>query len=164
MQGRSATLVVIEFGACWPRWLEPNGPGDMAVVGQHYEGPPSSLVVQVESRVGRLLTGGWHINQIVLVSNGQTGLESLSARSLLTRRLLGQLLLAGGGELVLTVRAELGRRASQTLTALGASLQQTALPGGVSLCVRVVEPEPTLAGAKPMTGMSRRPSADAAVG
>ena len=164
MQTRSATLVVIEFGACWPRWLEPNGPSDMAVVGQHYEGPPSSLVLQVESRVGRLLTGGWHINQIVLVSNGQSGLEALSARSLLTRRLLGQLLLAGGGELVLTVRAELGPRACETLTALCASLQQTALPSGVSLCVRVVEREPTLAVVKPAAGVSRRVVADASAG
>lgn len=164
MQGRSATLVVIEFGASWPRWLEPNGPGDMAVVAQHYEGPPSSLVVQVESRVGRLLTGGWHINEIVLVSNGQTDLEALSARSLLTRRLLGQLLLAGGGGLVLTVREELGRRACETLTALCASLQQTALPDGVSLCARVVEREPTPAAGKPPSSKSRLHRADASAG
>ncbi|HYO97034.1 MAG TPA: hypothetical protein VER33_21130 [Polyangiaceae bacterium] len=160
MQERSATLVVIEFGACWPRWLEPNGPGDMAVVAQHYAGPPSSLVVQVESRVGRLLTGGWRINQIVLVSNGQTDLEALSARSLLTRRLLGQLLLAGGGGLVLTVREELGRRACETLIGLCASLQQTALPRGVSLSVRVVEREPTVSKASP-AGVPRSARADA---
>ena len=38
MNARPATLVVIEFGASWPRWLNPSGDrGDLAVVAQQYE-------------------------------------------------------------------------------------------------------------------------------
>jgi hypothetical protein len=38
MRNRPATLVVIEFGASWPRWMNPAHTGDLAVVAQHYEG------------------------------------------------------------------------------------------------------------------------------
>ena len=55
MKPRNATLVVIEYGASWPRWLDPSHSGDMAVVAQHYEGEPSSLITQVASRVTRPL-------------------------------------------------------------------------------------------------------------
>jgi len=71
MKSRKATLVVIEFGASWPRWLDPSHSGDMAVVAQHYEGAPSSLITQVASRVTRLEAKGWQLNAIVFVSNGR---------------------------------------------------------------------------------------------
>jgi len=67
MKSRKATLVVIEFGASWPRWLDPTHSGDMAVVAQHYEGEPSSLITQVASRVTRLEAKGWQLKAIVLV-------------------------------------------------------------------------------------------------
>lgn len=145
MRGNNATLVVIEYGASWPRWLDPSRSGDIAVVAQHYEGPPESLVTQVESRVGRLVSMGWQIDDVVLVSNGRTDIEALSARSVLTRHLLYHLRRTGGVRLLLTVAETLERRASHTLTALAASLQEHALVGGIALCVRIGDREPIYA-------------------
>ena len=54
MRSRPATLVVIEFGASWPRWMNPAHTGDLAVVAQHYEGLPTDLVAQVANRITRL--------------------------------------------------------------------------------------------------------------
>src|SRR5688572_4942846 len=65
IHSRSATLVVIEYGANWPRWLSPERQGDMAVVAQHYEGPSGSLVTQVATRVARLEGMGWSFDSVV---------------------------------------------------------------------------------------------------
>lgn len=154
MRGQNATLVVIEFGASWPRWLDPSSSGDMAVIAQHYEGPPSSLVTQVLSRLERLVVMRWRIDDVVLVSNGRTDIEALSARSVLTRGLLAHLHSVGGVRFVLTVDTALGRRASHTLTALAASLQDDALAKGVAFCVRLGEREPIYA-RPPLPGVLR---------
>lgn len=145
MAAKNATLVVIEFGASWPRWLSPIDSGDMAVVAQHYEGPPESLLTQVRSRISRVVTVGWQIDDVVLVSNGRTDLDALSARSLVARELLSHLRLVSGVRLLFTVDTALGRRASHTLTALAASLEQPALSAGISLCVRLGDSEPIYA-------------------
>jgi hypothetical protein len=145
MTAKNATLVVIEFGANWPRWLSPIDSGDMAVVAQYYEGPADSLLVQVRSRVSRVVAVGWRIDDVILVSNGHTDLEAMSARSLLARELLGHLREVGGVRLLLTVDEVHGRRASHTLTALGASLQNSALSNGIALCVRIGDRAPIYA-------------------
>lgn len=120
---RPATLVVIEFSASFPKWIQPTQSGDMAVVAQHYEGHPSSLVTQVATRTTRLEAVGWTLNTIVLVSNGRVDAESLGSRSILARGLLSRLRAKGGGSLVLTVDDKLGRRAVSTLLTLGESLR-----------------------------------------
>lgn len=136
---RSATMVVIEFSAAWPRWLKPAVGGDMAVVAQHYEGHPSSLVTQVASRMTRLEGVGWALRDIVVVSNGRTDADSIAARSILTRGLVSRLRHVGGGHLTLTVDEKLGRRASSDLRSLAASLESS-LPGTrVGLTARVGE-------------------------
>jgi hypothetical protein len=145
MQGQNATLVVIEFGASWPSWLNPSGSGNMAVVAQHYEGAASSIVTQVASRLSRIVNVGWRIDDIVLVSNGRGDLEALSARSQLARGLLLHLREVGGVRFVFTAAGELGRRACHSLTMLAASLQETALASGIALCVRIGEREPIYA-------------------
>ena len=78
-------LVVIEFGASWPGWFDPNEHGDMAVVAQHYQGHPGSLVTQVGSRVARLESRGWRLEAMVLVSNGRTEPDDSAARAVLAR-------------------------------------------------------------------------------
>jgi hypothetical protein len=145
MQGQNATLVVIEFGASWPSWLNPSGSGNMAVVAQHYEGAADSLVIQVASRLSRVVSVGWRIDDVVLVSNGRTDAEAQSARTLLGRGLLLHLREVGGVRFVFTVAAELGRRAHHSLTALTSELQAGALASGIALCVRVGEGEPVYA-------------------
>jgi hypothetical protein len=86
MKARSATLVVIEFGASWPRWLNPNADrGDLAVVAQHYAGPPTDLITQVAMRVTRLQARGWQLSSMVLVSNGRADAPTAAARSILAR-------------------------------------------------------------------------------
>lgn len=136
-KARSATMVVIEFSAAWPKWLKPTGGGDMAVVAQHYEGPPSSLVTQVATRTTRLEAVGWSLDSIVLVSNGRSDPESVAARSVLARGLLSRLRSRGHGELILTVDEKLGRRAEAAVRALGASLERSVRGAQLTLSVRV---------------------------
>ena len=138
---RIATLVVIEYGASWPRWLEPSSVGDVAVVAQHYEGEPGSLVTQVASRVTRLETMGWQLDAMVLVSNGRTDPAAAAARSVLTRGLVARLKSSSAGQLVLTVDERAGSRAARSLTALAGALDGT---GGVMLSVRIGDHEPIL--------------------
>ncbi|HSC87618.1 MAG TPA: hypothetical protein VLC09_10125 [Polyangiaceae bacterium] len=136
---RPATLVVIEFSAAWPQWLKPTSTGDMAVVAQHYEGHPSTLVTQVATRTTRLEAVGWNLQSIVLVSNGRTDPDSLAARSILARGLLSRLRLRGRGELLLTIDERLGKRASSHLRALGTSLEHSLRGAHLSLGVRIGE-------------------------
>src|SRR3954471_12647127 len=104
MKARPATLVVIEFGASWPRWLNPTGDrGDLAVVAQHYAGLPTALITQVAMRVTRLSARGWQLSAMVLVSNGRTDAQTSAARSILARGLLAHLAGTGGGSFALSV-------------------------------------------------------------
>jgi hypothetical protein len=137
MKARSATLVVIEFGASWPRWLNPNADrGDLAVVAQHYAGPPTDLITQVAMRVTRLQARGWQLSSMVLVSNGRADAPTAAARSILARGLLAHLAASGGpGSFVLSVDSYLGRRAEHNLTALAAALEPVALTSRVALRV-----------------------------
>lgn len=136
MTGPSAALIVIEFGASFPRWLDPSRAGTLAVVAQHYEGPPDTLITQVHSRVSRLLANGWSLKQAVLVCNGRMHLEQQAARSLLARQMLLCLRQCGGKSLSLTVARELEAKVLTALTALATGLDHYALPAGVELRVQ----------------------------
>ena len=66
-QVQALSLQTREFGASWPRWLNPSGDrGDLAVVAQHYAGLPTDLITQVAMRVTRLQARGWQLQQMVL--------------------------------------------------------------------------------------------------
>ena len=140
MKSRKATLVVIEFGASWPRWLDPSESGDMAVVAQHYEGAPSSLITQVASRITRLEAKGWQMNAIVFVSNGCCESDSIASRSILAHGLLSRLRAAGGGHFALSVDGRYGRRASHNLALLAESMDRAARVGGVQLSTHRGDP------------------------
>ena len=142
MKPRNATLVVIEYGASWPRWLDPSHSGDMAVVAQHYEGEPSSLITQVASRVTRLEAQGWKLKAIVLVSNGRCEPDSVASRSVLARGLLARLRAARGGHFALTVDERYGRRARHNVTHLAESLDQEACTHGIQLSAYAGEQTP----------------------
>jgi hypothetical protein len=134
MKARPATLVVIEFGASWPRWLNPTGDrGDLAVVAQHYAGLPTDLITQVAMRVTRLQARGWQLSSMVLVSNGRADAPTAAARSVLARGLLAHLAASGGGSFSLSVDGYLGRRAEHNLAALVTSLESVALASRVDL-------------------------------
>jgi hypothetical protein len=136
MKARAATLVVIEFGASWPRWLNPSGDrGDLAVVAQHYAGPPTDLITQVAMRVTRLQSRGWQLSAMVLVSNGRADAPTTAARSILARGLLAHLAASGGGSFTLSVDGYLGRRAEHNLSALALALEPVALASRVELRV-----------------------------
>ncbi len=136
MNPRPKTLVVIEFGASWPRWLNPTGEGgDLVVVAQHYAGPPSDLITQVAMRVTRLQASGWQLTAMVLVSNGRADAPTAAARSILSRGLLAHLAASGGGTFTLSVDSYLGRRAEHHLSALAAALAPTARTSRVELRV-----------------------------
>lgn len=134
---RSATMVVIEFSAAWPKWLKPATGGDMAVVAQHYEGHPSSLVTQVASRISRLEAVGWSFDDVVLVSNGRVDADAIAARSILARGLLSRLRHMGRGHLTLTMDERLGKRPSADLRSLAASLERSLRGAPVSLTARI---------------------------
>lgn len=134
---KSATMVVIEFSAAWPRWLKPAESGDMAVVAQHYEGQPSSLVTQVATRTARLSAVGWNFDKLILVSNGRVDVDAVAARSVLARGLLARLRLLGRGELTLTVDERLGQRAAADLRALALNLEPALRGASVSLNARI---------------------------
>lgn len=142
MRSHPATLVVIEYGASWPRWLHPAHAGDLAVVAQHYEGLPTDLVAQVASRITRLNQAAWQVDEVVQVANGRSDPDSIAARSVLARGLLAHLKSAGGRHLTLCVSEALGRRATHELTALAAALESVALASDLSLSVRVGEETP----------------------
>lgn len=134
MKARPATLVVIEFGASWPRWLNPTGDrGDLAVVAQHYSGPPTDLITQVAMRVTRLQARGWQLSAMVLVSNGRADAHTAAARSILARGLLAHLAASGGGTFSLSVDGYLGRRAEHNLAALASALEPVARTSRVDL-------------------------------
>lgn len=134
MKARPKALVVIEFGASWPRWLNPTGDhGDLAVVAQHYAGPPTDLITQVAMRVTRLQARGWQLSEMVLVSNGRADVQTAAARSILARGLLAHLAASGGGHFTLSVDGYLGARAEHNLTALANALDQAARSSRVEL-------------------------------
>jgi hypothetical protein len=142
VRNRPATLIVIEFGASFPSWLNPAHTGDLAVVAQHYEGMPTDLVAQVASRVTRLSQAGWQLDEVVLVSNGRADQESHAARSVLARGLIANLKAERGCLLTLSVSEALGRRASHDLTALAALLEPTVVASDLVLAVRVGDEPP----------------------
>lgn len=141
---RDATLVVIEFGASWPRWLEPGRGGDLAVVAQHYEGEPTSLVTQVANRIARLESTGWRLGTTVIVANERTDAAAFAARSVLARGLLARLGKGGGGDLVLTVSDAVSARACENLLGLAAALDGDAARSGVKVSLRIGRREPML--------------------
>ncbi len=141
---RTATLVVIEFGASWPGWLEPSQNGDMAVVAQHYQGHPGSLVTQVANRVARLESRGWRLDAMVLVSNGKIDPEDSAARAVLARGLMANLKRSGGGELVLTLDDRAPGRARHSLTALAAGIDREAVGTNVVIGMRFGKNAPIL--------------------
>jgi hypothetical protein len=148
MKARPATLVVIEFGASWPRWLNPTGDrGDLAVVAQHYAGPATDLITQVAMRVTRLQSRGWQLSTMVLVSNGRADAPTAAARSILARGLLAHLAASGGGSFALSVDGYLGRRAEHDLAALASVLEPIALASRVELRV---ETSPAASSAYPV--------------
>lgn len=145
MKARPSTLVVIEFGASWPRWLSPAGDnGDLAVVAQHYAGPPTDLITQVAMRVTRLQARGWRLSTMVLVSNGRADAPTSAARSILARGLLAHLAASGGGAFTLSVDSYLGRRAEHHLAALASALDPSARASRVELRVETCQGAPAV--------------------
>lgn len=141
---RDATLVVIEFGASWPRWLEPSRGGDLAVVAQHYEGEPTSLVTQVAHRIARLESTGWKLGTTVIVANERTDASAFAARSVLARGLMARLGKCGGGDLVLSISDAVSARACENLLGLAAALDADAARCGVKVALRIGRREPML--------------------
>ncbi len=137
-----ATLVVIEYGASWPKWLEPSRAGHLVVVAQHYEGEPGSLVRQVANRLARLEASHWSLSGMVLVANERTDVNASAARSVLARGLLARLKQTGGGDFVLTVDDAAGPRSCQTLTGLAGALDRDAVGSSVGISVRLGRQDP----------------------
>jgi hypothetical protein len=129
--------VVIEFSAAWPKWLKPTDCGDMAVVAQHYETLPTSLVTQVASRMTRLEAVGWQVDAVVVVANHRLDPDATASRSILARGLTARLKATGCGALVLTVDERAGVRAANTLRALAHSIHASGRHRPVAISVRV---------------------------
>ncbi|HEY3236291.1 MAG TPA: hypothetical protein VGJ84_16355 [Polyangiaceae bacterium] len=133
---RHATLVVIEFGGAWPRWLENSPSGDVAVVAQHYAGDPGSLIAQVASRITRLELVGWQVSSIVLVANDRSDREASSVRAVLGRCLLAGLKAQGRGTLTLTSGHATSSRQSGKLVHMARALDLDLAGSAVLVAVR----------------------------
>ncbi len=140
---RDASLVVIEYGASWPRWLEPTRYAQLAVVAQHYEGEPSSLITQVASRLQRLERERWSLGTIMLVCNGRTDDAARTARSILARGLIAKLGAIRGAQLVLSSDSR-RERSGLALSTLAASIESEARFAGVRLSLRLGSSEPVI--------------------
>ncbi len=125
----SATLVVIEFGAAWPRWLPAGNSSHVACVAQHYEGEPRSLIQQVASRVARLEAAGWQFADVVFSLNARRDPDAVAARSVVARGLLSRL--RPGSRMVLSASAHLERLSP--VQGLVTRLSQEARRQGISL-------------------------------
>lgn len=128
---RDATLVVIEFGASWPRWLDPGRSGDVVVVAQHYEGHPSSLVLQVANRITRVEASGWRLERVIFVANDRTDGDANAARSVLVRSLVARMEEARLGWLTLTIGGRASNSAREALQNLADTLRAAARLGVV---------------------------------
>ncbi len=137
MSNQTATLVVIEYGASWPKWLEPGNVGYLAVVAQHYEGEPTSLIAQVANRIARLELQGWSLGTTVVMANKRTDSDAFAARSVLARGLLARLRRQRHGDLVLTVDDGASPRACHDISGLAAALDGDAFGSGVGVSVRI---------------------------
>ncbi len=142
MRSHPATLVVIEYGASWPRWLHRRTPAISLSSRSTTKAcrPISSRRWQAASHASIKLPGRW--DEVVQVANGRSDPDSIAARSVLARGLLAHLKSAGGRHLTLCVSEALGRRATHELTALAAALESVALASDLSLSVRVGEDTP----------------------
>jgi hypothetical protein len=133
---RETTMVVIEYGASWPRWLDSNPSESLVVVAQHYEGKPTALLEQIKSRLVRLQQEGSCVKTLVFVCNANNDAATRSARALVARGLLGPLGSVEGSQLVLsndTVREPAG----MAFSALVATLKSDAAHAGVRLGLRL---------------------------
>ncbi len=100
---REATLVVIEYGACWPAWLPPTRYAQTAVVTQHHQGDPGCLLTQVALRIQRLERENWRTKAVILACNCHIDERTQTERALLSRGLLAKLSETRPSELVLSV-------------------------------------------------------------
>jgi hypothetical protein len=149
-----ASLVVIEFGASWPRWLGLGDGGRSAVVAQHYEGAPASLLTQVASRVTRLETESWSLERVILVCNDRLDSAALAARSVLARGLLDRLVRRSRGELVLTVEEGGNGRVGRAVVDLAAGLERSIRGQSLQLSVRIGDRPPVHARPRPVSEAS----------
>jgi hypothetical protein len=129
------TLVVLEYGSSWPPFVDRTNGADVAVVAQHYTGQPGRLLSQVAERALERAAAGWHPQEIVLVSNGSTDVDSEAARSILARGLLASLRNTGGRRLTLSIDDRCGPRARANLRALGIALRPALAGCKLELCV-----------------------------
>ena len=133
---RETTMVVIEYGASWPRWLDTTPCDTLVVVAQHYDGKPTELLEQIKNRLLRLQQDGSSVKTLVYVCNVHNDPATRSGRAVVARGLFGPLASVEGSQLVLsndTVREP----AAMAFSALAATLESDAAHAGVRLGLRL---------------------------
>jgi hypothetical protein len=133
---RETTIVVIEYGASWPRWLDTTPNVNTAVVAQHYDGKAAALLTQIKTRLERLQQDGAQVKTLVYVCNGHNEPAARSARASVVRGLFGPLGCAEGSQLVLS-NDEIREPAALAFTALVATLESDAARAGVKIGLRL---------------------------
>jgi len=97
------SIVVLEAGAAWPRWLgeyQRRAPNSV-VVAQSAEETSEAVAVRVQRRMSEVSHGEETIHVALLISNGSTDDETLGARKLICSSMLKSMVLKAQGELVL---------------------------------------------------------------
>ena len=133
---RETTMVVIEYGASWPRRLDTTPGETLVVVAQHYEGKPSELLAQIKNRLLKLQQDGATVKTLVFVCNGHNDPAARSARALVARGLFGPLGTVEGSQLVLS-NDTIREPAAMAFTTLVATLESDAAHAGVRLGLRL---------------------------
>lgn len=106
----------------------------MAMVAQHYEGAPRSLVDQAARRITRLEAAGWRLGTVVVAVSERTDPDAAAARAELVRGLHARLAAAGGGTLMLAVDEQQGARLLRSVDLLASTLDD-ALDVEIEICV-----------------------------
>jgi len=141
---KKTAVLVAERGGEWSEWVEPlrDEVDDIAIVLQRSGETPSELATRVRERVGELQLEG-ELVAAALVGGDRWDPDTLSARSLMIRAIVSQMVPSSRGRLFLDggERVGRGRHAMQAL----AAVVEDQVGGGVSVMTRRPAVQPAMA-------------------
>lgn len=139
--GKVAVLVA-EQGSEWSGWVEPlrAESSDVVVVVQRRAETPGELATRVRERVRELRLEG-EITAAALVGGASWDTATLSARALMVRAIVTQMVGAGGGTMYLDGGGRAGR-GRHAMAALAAVVEDQLGQTGVDVVTASAEPQP----------------------
>lgn len=143
MSSRKRTAVLVaERDGDWSKWVESlrGDADDIAIVLQRMGESPSELATRVRQRVQELQLGG-DLVAAALVGGDRWDAETLSARSLMIRAIVNQMVASGRGQLFLDAGTHAGR-SRHAMQALASVVEDQILDTGVEVLTAAAGPQP----------------------